>query len=87
MRGPWEFEEPRCKGIDTEMYFPVEDSSSFPEKKLIASVCGNCVHQVECAEWGIRRERFGIWGGLTDYQRQVIRRQRNIVVPFGELSA
>ena len=87
MRGPWNFEEPRCKGVDTEMYYPVEASTHFPEKKLIVSICGSCVHQAECADWGIRHERFGIWGGLNETQRKEIRKQKNIVLPFGEFCA
>lgn len=87
MRGPWNFEDPRCKGIDTEMYYPVEDSSSFPEKSLIVSICNSCTHLTECGEWGIKNERFGIWGGLTQNQRNRIRASRGIVIPFGEFSA
>lgn len=87
MRGPWNFEEPRCKGIDTDMYYPAEDNGAFPEKKLLVSICGSCIHQDECADWGIRNEVHGIWGGLTEPQRRVIRKQKNIVLPFGGFSA
>jgi len=34
----------------------------------------------ECAEWGIRNERFGIWGGLSAVERKRIRRQRGITL-------
>jgi len=87
MRGPWDYEEPRCKGIDTDMYFPVEDGTMVSEKKIIVSICGNCIHQAECADWGIRHEAHGIWGGLNEPQRKVIRKQKNIVLPFGGFDA
>jgi hypothetical protein len=54
---------------------------------LILSICGKCVHQSECAEWGIKNERYGIWGGLTHGKRARIRTERNIVIPFGEFNA
>jgi hypothetical protein len=69
------------------MYYPVEASTTFPEKKLIVSICGSCAHQAECADWGIRHERFGIWGGLNETQRKEIRKQKDIALPFGEFCA
>jgi WhiB family transcriptional regulator, redox-sensing transcriptional regulator len=86
MRGPWDFEDPRCKGIDTEIYYPPEAEQP-RELPLLRSICGNCIHKDECAEWGIKNERYGIWGGLTQNQRTRIRTSRGIVIPFGEFSA
>jgi hypothetical protein len=86
MRGPWNYEDPRCKNIDTEIFYPPE--AEHPrEINYILSICGNCVHQVECADWGIKNERFGIWGGLTHGKRAHIRKLKGIVIPFGEFSA
>jgi hypothetical protein len=39
------------------------------------AVCAGCSVRVECGEAG-RRERFGIWGGLTPGQRRPRRRGR-----------
>ena len=50
-----------------------------PEKN-VKNVCFSCVHQVECAEWGLKHERFGIWGGLSEYDRKRIRKKKNIIV-------
>jgi len=86
VRGPWKFEDPRCRGIDTDLFYPPEAERP-PEMALILSICGKCVHQSECAEWGIKNERYGIWGGLTHGKRARIRTERNIVIPFGEFNA
>jgi hypothetical protein len=86
MRGPWDYEDPRCKGIDTDIYYPPEEEQP-RELKTIREICGNCTHKTECAEWGIRNERFGIWGGLTQAQRKRERSRRNITIPFGEFNA
>ena len=86
MRGPWNFEDPRCRGIDTELFYPPEAEKP-PEMDLLLSICGKCKHQSECAEWGIKNERFGIWGGLTHGKRARIRTLRGITIPFGEFNA
>jgi hypothetical protein len=69
------------------MYYPTEQSTVMPELPLIKYVCGRCTHKSECAEWGLAHERFGIWGGLSENQRKEIRKERNIVLPFGEFCA
>ena len=42
------------------------------------SICRGCSHRIECAEWGIRKEAFGIWGGLAPRERLSVRRDRRI---------
>jgi len=47
---------------------------------MAKSICRSCPHQSECAEWGIQKERFGIWGGLSENERRNMRRANNIVL-------
>jgi hypothetical protein len=47
---------------------------------MAKSICNRCPHRIECAEWGIEKERFGIWGGLTERARQLIRKEKNITL-------
>lgn len=79
-RGPWEFENPACAGSSLEIFYEddVDDQNSANKNKLkeVVKVCGLCSHRLECAEWGITKERWGIWGGLTPKQRENIRRSR-----------
>ncbi len=44
------------------------------------NICNRCPHRRECAEWGIKNEAHGIWGGLTIRDRQRIRRERGIKI-------
>ena len=83
MRDPREYESPLCAEVDGEYWFP-EDLSGIGKNEninLAKSICGNCRHRTECAEWGITRERYGMWGGLTASQRKYIRRKRGIILP------
>lgn len=86
---PWTFENPLCSQIGLETFF--EDSEKINNKgtaredyKAALKVCSSCAHVSECAEWAIKHELFGIWGGTTPIQRKAIRRQRNIIID-GEL--
>jgi hypothetical protein len=82
MREPSQYEAPSCETIGGDFWFPEaipgKKDSSIEDTKLAVSVCNRCPHRRECAEWGINKEYFGIWGGLTLRQRQKIRDQRGI---------
>ena len=81
MREPREYENPLCAEIGGDFWFPERDN---PENRKLLdpsyakSICRSCTHKTECAQWGIKNERFGIWGGLTEYERKVARSKRNI---------
>jgi len=78
MRVPWEFENPLCSEVDTELFFPEIGASdkSFNAKK----VCRKCPHIAECFEWGLHNERFGIWGGASEPDRRKLRAELNIKI-------
>ena len=75
MRGPWAFETPACAEIGGDFWFP-EKADTSSEMFLAKSICGSCTHKTECLEWAIDNERFGIWGGTTETQRQGMRVRR-----------
>jgi len=83
-RGPWEFEEPLCAEVGVEIFY-TDDKD---EKKLESmstyamanSICKKCPHKNECAEWAIKNELFGFWGGLSPKERTNIRRDKRIPV-------
>jgi len=79
MRGPASYEDPLCQEISTELFFPEigEDRVLLTQLK---SMCKRCPHFQECAEWGIKNEKYGIWGGLSSQERIRIRRQRGITL-------
>jgi hypothetical protein len=83
MREPHQFEFPLCAEVGGDLFFPDREN----EGKLVRlgiksakSICHSCQHIVECAEWGIRKETHGIWGGLTDSDRRKIRKERRITL-------
>jgi hypothetical protein len=47
---------------------------------MASSICRKCTHIVECADWAIKNELFGFWGGLSPKDRTNIRRDKRIPV-------
>ena len=80
MREPREYENPLCAESGGDFWFPEPGQGIIPETVYARSICGQCIHQAECAEWGIYNEHYGIWGGLTESHRKQIRRQRRIEI-------
>jgi WhiB family redox-sensing transcriptional regulator len=81
VRRPEEFESPSCASVGGDFWFPDKENNEQQmrlDSKFAKSVCAGCFHKVECAEWGIARERHGIWGGLVERDRRIIRNQRGI---------
>ena len=80
MREPREYENPLCAEVSGDFWFPdtQADINAVQDATAAKSICRRCSHRTECAEWGIRKEYYGIWGGLTLRERQVIRRQKGI---------
>lgn len=79
LKGPWDFENPSCAEIGVDLFYRDTDSmdnNSRNEQNQILDICKSCPCVTECAEWGIARERWGIWGGLLPRQRELIRRRR-----------
>ena len=75
MRGPQDFEAPSCAQIGGDFWFPEREEIGTQADTVFAkSVCNKCPHKSECAEWGIANEVHGIWGGLTNKDRIVIAR-------------
>ena len=80
MREPRQYEAPLCAQVGGELWFPDKGGDTTVVHRATA-ICNQCIHRLECAEWGIHYERHGIWGGLTPRQRKRIRSKRRIVLP------
>lgn len=87
MREPRQYENPLCAQSGGDFWFPEVGYGTSAETVYARSICNNCEHQSECAEWGIHNEDFGIWGGLTEWDRKAVRRQLGLTVVRREESA
>jgi WhiB family redox-sensing transcriptional regulator len=81
MREPWNFEDPLCREVGADFFFPEKEDGDSPTlTKYAKSICASCSHRIECAEWGINNERFGIWGGLTQTDMRIVRKKNRILI-------
>lgn len=69
-----------CRG-QTTVDFYAEHTSMIGrmEQKRAVSVCQNCKVMIQCRDYSLRYERFGVWGGLTELQRHRERKRLNII--------
>lgn len=64
---------PACTN-DPDSWFP--DAGG--EMRLVMQLCNACPVQQRCAEYGIKWELHGVWGGLYARQRMQLRRKRGL---------
>jgi len=89
-----DFENASCKGIGHQAFYddgleveaPIDQddtiwSSNKPiQHAYLRRMCLSCPVVQECREWGIKRERYGFWGGMTATERESERIMRGIRV-------
>ena len=82
MREPRFYENPACAEIGGDLFFPEKEVNAITKTEIdmAKKICLSCPHQQECAEWGIRKEIHGIWGGLTETDRRAVRKARKITL-------
>jgi WhiB family redox-sensing transcriptional regulator len=76
LRPPWEFEKPLCAEVGSDIFFPEKEEGKV-YAGMAKKICANCIHKIECLEWAVvANEKFGIWGGVTERNRRVLRKRR-----------
>lgn len=65
-----------CRTVDPTIFFhPQNERGSARRQRALSakSVCASCPVRRQCADYAIRaREPYGVWGGLTEEEREVI---------------
>jgi WhiB family redox-sensing transcriptional regulator len=70
----WEWQlDAACRELDTEMFFHPENERGprrAAREAAAKAVCARCPVMAECAAHALRaREPYGIWGGLSESER------------------
>ena len=75
-----------CRDTDPELFFPVGTTGvALIQIDKARQVCGQCTVRVECLDYALdTNQDSGIWGGLSEEERRVIRRQRRGRHPVGK---
>jgi WhiB family redox-sensing transcriptional regulator len=78
---PW-LDEAACKGMDPELFFPDRGDPT----RYAKAVCADCPVKYDCLRAALEeRERFGIWGGMSERERRILRRRLASGVPLDEV--
>ena len=67
-----------CRDTDPELFFPVGTTGqALVAQDYAKRVCNECGVQEACLDYALdTNQDSGIWGGLTEEERRVIRRGR-----------
>jgi WhiB family transcriptional regulator, redox-sensing transcriptional regulator len=61
-----------CGDSEPNVFFPERGASVLPA----LAICGNCAVSSECLSYAMERSHLvGIWGGTSERQRRLLRRQ------------
>lgn len=77
-----------CVGKTDLFFSPAHKTREvIAKEKEAIFICEPCPIRKQCLEWALHHEQYGIWGGTTEWQRRVIRKEQNIrlrtPMPFG----
>lgn len=62
-----------CSQTSPDAFFPDKGQPTAAAKR----VCATCPVQAECLEYALANdERFGVWGGLSERERRVLKQLR-----------
>lgn len=70
------WEDAACLGEDIDLFFPAGRGSEFaPQIEEAKAICAGCPVRETCLLNAIHKpERYGIWGGLDEHERHLLRR-------------
>jgi WhiB family redox-sensing transcriptional regulator len=56
-----------CRGVEPEVFFPISEEDAWRAKEI----CAACNVRESCLAFSLtHRERYGVWGGVTEKERQ-----------------
>jgi WhiB family transcriptional regulator, redox-sensing transcriptional regulator len=67
-----------CRDTDPALFFPVGTTgTALAQIEKAKQVCGECEVRRDCLDFALATNQdSGIWGGLSEEERRIIRRQR-----------
>ncbi len=78
-----------CRDTDPALFFPVGTTGlALVQVDRAKEVCGECTAARDCLDFALETNQdSGIWGGLTEEERRVIRRKRVAAARAARLAA
>ena len=71
---------PPCMNTDPELFFPDQDAN-VNLYQVAKQLCAQCPIIQQCLEYALKTdEQFGVWGGLTAFERRKLKRGGKIAI-------
>jgi len=69
-----------CRSAEPELFFPVGTGGpALVQTALATAVCRRCPVMIRCRTWALTTgQTAGIWGGLSEDERRVLRRHDSL---------
>ena len=65
-----------CRQADGELFFSPDGERGTAKRRrerAAKAICADCPVRDDCAAYAIRNhERYGVWGGLSEHERELI---------------
>jgi WhiB family redox-sensing transcriptional regulator len=76
----WDWSElGACRTADPNLFFHPQNergAARIMRDRAAKAICAQCPVRIECADYAIRaHEPYGVWGGLTEEEREAIYRR------------
>lgn len=67
----------RCKGIDVDLFYLDDENLRKLGASLlkVRTICFRCPIRKECMEYGFKYERYGMFGGISAEERDLLRKK------------
>lgn len=67
-------EKANCKGINTDLFFMEDEllKGRYLTVRYMRKVCFMCPIRRKCYQYGYTKERYGMFGGVTSWERKEI---------------
>lgn len=84
----------KCADIPVNYYYKETDDNKLPRKsreelhklkRQAKSLCYQCPFRKECLDWALHYELYGVWGGIDEDQRKIMRKELGIKCKDREL--
>jgi WhiB family transcriptional regulator, redox-sensing transcriptional regulator len=64
-----------CRHADPDLFFPLSTTGpALRQVEAAKRICQACPVRTPCLAWALDQNVVGIWGGLTEEERHVLRR-------------
>lgn len=68
-----------CARMGVDVFYQAYDNKTTAREVAdLKEMCSNCNIVTECANYSIKHEKYGFWGGLTPFERRTIRNKAKI---------